>query len=207
MWILHTPCPFILRSKYILSPSFFTGLWQCLIKSISSHTILPYQLQSLPSLWLDCQCLHFILLHDSCPPNSTAYWKTFFQAFFAKFFSNFSGDSSQRSEDNAFLCFNSVMSNDKLVCCVIVLSFSRLTNTPLYLFSYICQGISTLWLKKWASSGESQFKTLDVQRVAFVLEKEIADDSTFLKFCLTSGQQFLENNKFLIRNKASIQII
>lgn len=103
MWILHTPCPFILRSKYILSPSFFTGLWQCLIKSISSHTILLYQLQSLPSLWLDCQCLHFILLHDSSPPNSTAYWKTFFQAFFAKFFSNFSGDSSQRSKDNAIL--------------------------------------------------------------------------------------------------------
>lgn len=91
MWILHTPCPFILRSKYILSPSFFTGLWQCLIKSISSHTILLYQLQSLPSLWLDSQCLHFILLHDSSPPNSTAYWKTFFQAFFARFLAIFLG--------------------------------------------------------------------------------------------------------------------
>lgn len=54
------------------------------IKSIFSRPILPYQLQSLPSLWLDSQCPHFILLHDSHPPNSTAYWKTFFQEFLAR---------------------------------------------------------------------------------------------------------------------------
>lgn len=75
MRILHTPCPLFFADSVF---------WKYLIKSIFSRPILPYQLQSLPSLWLDSQCPHFILLHDSHPHDSTAYWKTFFQEILAR---------------------------------------------------------------------------------------------------------------------------